>query len=65
MFDNNAIFFSPINAVDNVTYYVTNGLKTGLTTYAPDDTIYQFKTKQFFSAKPPKFLYFDCPQLST
>ena len=45
MFDNNAIFFSPINAVDNATYYVTNGLKTGLTTYAPDDTIYQFKTK--------------------
>ena len=65
MFDNNALFFSPINAIDNVSYYATNALKTGLTTYAPDDTIYQFKTKQFFSAKPPKFLYFDCPQLST
>ena len=65
MFDNNALFFSPINAINNVSYYVTNALKTGLTTYAPDDTIYQYKTKQFFSVKPPKFLYFDCPQLST
>ena len=65
MFDNNALFFSPINAIANVSYYVTNALKTGLTTYAPDDTIYQYKTKQFFSLKPQIFLYFDFPQLST
>ena len=40
MFDNNAIFFSPINAVDNATYYAKNSFKTGLVTYAANDTEY-------------------------
>ena len=61
MLANNCIFFAPVNYSNNTTYYAKNTLKTGLVTYAANDTEYQFKTNKLYVPSAPKYLYFDCP----
>ena len=61
MFDNNAIFFSPINTSNDTTYYGVNKMKTGLVKYAADETLFNYKTIKFFDSAPPKYIYIHCP----
>ena len=55
------MFFSPINASNDTTYYGVNKMKTGLVKYAADETLFNYKTIKFFDPAPPKYIYIHCP----